>query len=355
MKKFEGKLVTLKQYRNLRLNHFYGPKKKELARHPKKREYFGLGRVPIGIGAVLNGWHGGPQSVLDFRAMTNACPHDCFHCFTDKNKKTLKLEEIKGVIDQAADFGFKGIDYLGEGEPTLDKDFFEILHYTSLKGIVPIVFTDAATKLRDMNFLSNLIDTGASICPKCDSLFNEEYQNWVVGDKTKTYFQKRNDVVWGLEKQAFNGIREGGRTKMGFDMIVTKRNIGEVEKTLRMCRERNWWIIFSTYLPAGRCANKSFDNSLAPSSTELTKMRETIKRVDSEYGFEHPIYNNFGTFPCVEFMQIYGDGRVSLCPGNETIVGNVRKDSLKNLAEKIRNDFPCHQIQNINGNCPYRP
>jgi len=47
---------------------------------------------------------------------------------------------------------------------------------------------------------------------------------------------------------------------------------------------------------------------------------QTIKKVDLEYGFDHPIYNNFGTAACVEYMCIYGDGRVSPCVGNETLL-----------------------------------
>jgi MoaA/NifB/PqqE/SkfB family radical SAM enzyme len=320
-------------------------------------EYFGLGRVPNGIGAVLNGWHGGVSSVLDFRAMTAACLHDCFHCFTDKRKKTITLEEIKGVIDQAAELGFKGIDYLGEGEPTLDKDFFRIIEHTTSKGIVPVVFTDAATKLRDKSFAKRVYDSGASVCPKCDSLFNAEYQNWVVGDKRKGYgyFDERNEAICELARQGFNKQRSDGTTRLGFDMVVTKRNVEEVERTLRYCRDHNSWIVFSTYLPAGRSGSEDFDKSLVLSQEELSKMRETVRSVDSEYGFNHPIYNNFATFPCVEFIQVYGDGRVSPCPGNETIVGNIKTDSLKDLRARILEQFPCHDSTKFDGHCIYRP
>ena len=50
-----------------------------------------------------------------------------------------------------------------------------------------------------------------------------------------------------------------------------------------------------------------FDKSLVLGEEEKQKMREVIKRVDLEYGFSHPIYNNFATFPCGELIQIYGD------------------------------------------------
>ena len=242
-----------------------------------------LGNAPNGVGAILKGWHGGPGSVLDFRAMTGACEHDCFHCFTDKRKKTLTLEEIEGVIDQAAELGFKGIDYLGEGEPTLDKDFFRIIEYTASKGMVPVVFTDAATKLLDKEFVRRIYDSGTSVCPKCDSLFNADYQNWVVKDKTGTYFDKRNLAIDELKKQGFNKPNEDKTTRLGFDMVVTKRNVDEVEQTLRYCRDNNMWVVFSTFLPAGRSGSENFDKSLVLSSDEISKMRKDVKKVDLEY------------------------------------------------------------------------
>ncbi|MBU0614935.1 MAG: hypothetical protein KJ601_02480, partial [Nanoarchaeota archaeon] len=72
--------------------------------------YFGLGNVPIGIGAMLKGWditaaeYRDPETlkVVDFRAMTAACLHDCFHCFTEKRRKTLSLEDIKAGLDPFA-------------------------------------------------------------------------------------------------------------------------------------------------------------------------------------------------------------------------------------------------------------
>ncbi|MBU0898753.1 MAG: radical SAM protein [Nanoarchaeota archaeon] len=327
-----------------------------------KEKYFGLGSVPIGIGALIKGWNieeshfCNPEtlSVVDFRAMTASCMHDCFHCFTDKLKKTITLEEIKSVIDQLAEMGAKSIDFLGEGEPTLDKDFFEIIEYTVSRGIQPVIFTDAATKMRDREFVRKVKKTGASVVPKCDSLWNPEYQNWVVGDKTGKYFEQRNDALKILMEEGFNEIEKDGTTRLGFDMVISKKNMHEVEKTLRFCRENNLWIVFAFYIPAGRCAKDNFDKSLMLTEEERKELRKTIKHVDEEYGYVHPIYNNFGTLPCVEFIQIYGDGRVSPCPGNETIMGNIKTHTLKELRQKILEKFPKHNPEIFDGHCLYR-
>ncbi len=325
------------------------------------KEYIGLGRVPKSIGALLRGWdieekdfRNHALNVVDFRVMTSACPHDCFHCFTDKQKKTLTLEEIKRAIDEIADLGARAIDYLGEGEPTIDENFFDVVEYTASRYVQPVVFTDAATKLRDIDFVRRLYDAGASVSPKCDSLFNAEYQNWVVGDKTRRYFDERNEAIDVLLNEGFNKS-DDETTRLGFDMVVSKRNIGEVEQTLRFCRENNLWIVFSFYIPAGRSKVGNIDESMLPSKEEKMIMRETVARVDAEYGFIHPIYNNFATVPCIELMQVYGNGNVSTCPGNEVIVGNIRTHSMKELIEIILNTYPTHNPLTFDGHCPYRP
>lgn len=249
-----------------------------MARKLSTQKYFGLGKIPIGVGAMLHGWHNGPGSVIDFRAMTEKCPHDCAHCFTDKKKKTLTLSQILETINQISDSGFTAIDYLGEGEPTIDHDFFPIVEHTSKKGLVPIVFTDAATMLRKPDFVKRLYNSGASVSPKCDSLFNAKYQNQVVRDSTEKYFSQRAEAIELLMKQGFNETKTDGRTRMGFDMVTSRETLGEIEQTLKYCRNNNLWIVFTTYLPAGRSGTNDFRSNNLLTPNELKKIAKTVKK-----------------------------------------------------------------------------
>jgi len=328
-----------------------------------EKGYIGLGQVPIGIGAILRGWDfTGTEfrlpdrlPVVDFRAMTGECRHRCFHCFTERRKKTLTLPEIKRVIDEIADMGARAIDFLGEGEPTLDHDYFEILAHTSAKGVIPIVFTDAATKMLDVDFVRRTYDSGATVCPKCDSLFNPGYQNMVVGDPMGDYFGQRNEAVELLMKEGFSAVNSNGTTRLGFDMVISSLNIHEVPSTLEYCRRNNLWIVFSFYLPAGLSAKESFDQNLQPDDKQKNLMRLEVARIDAKFGFNHPIYSNFATGPCVERLQIYGDGRVSPCPGNETAIGNIRDQSIQDLHRILLDRFPGHNSLTFDGHCLYRP
>jgi len=327
------------------------------------KEYVGLGKVPVGIGAMMKGWGISEEhyrdinkfTIVNFRAMTEACPHDCFHCFTDKTKRSLSLEEIKMIIDKLAAVGTSAIDYVGEGEPTIDPYFFDIINYTKKKGIQPVVYTDAATMLRDKDFVKRLYNTGASVAPKCDSLFNEEYQNWLVGDKKGVFFKERNEAISLLMDCGFNQVNDDATTRLGFDMVLSTRNMHEVDQTLRFCRENNIWIIFSYFLPTGRSGMEEFDRTLVIKEEDKVIIRNIIKSIDAEYGFQHRVWNNLGTTRCIEFFHILGNGDVTACVANDDVVGNiVEKDPLE-LQEVILKKYPFHDRRTHDGHCTYKP
>ena len=113
--------------------------------------------------------------------------------------------------------------------------------------------------------------------------------------------------------------------------------------------------MFASYLPSGRSGSSEFNESLRPHPDWVARVRKLIGKIDEEeFGFKHEVFNNFITIGCVERMQIYGDGRVSPCPGNEEIIGNVGENSIKFFNQKILNYFPEHNPTCFNGYCLYR-
>lgn len=331
------------------------------------KEIFGMRTYTPGVGAMIKGWDISEEHfrdpsklpVVDLAIMTHACPRDCGFCFTNKNPKTLTLPQIKDIINQLAERQTYAVDYLGEGEPTLDKNFFEIIEYTSHKGVIPLVYTEAALKLNDLNFVKRLYDSGASVLPKCDSLWNKEYQNRVVRSrKYGDYFLGRNKAIENLAKAGFNNVTSDGLTRMGFDMVLTSENMHEVERTLRYCRENNFYIMFGFHLPSGRTVKTANEEI-----TTRRSLHELVQNIDFGYGItRQSTYNNFLTGPCKEYLMIRGDGRVQVCPGNEYVLGYVAQTpeateilSINEIEEKMLRLFPCHSRINYSGNCPYRP
>ena len=291
--------------------------------------------------------------VVDFMSLTGACPHDCEFCFTNKHISSLSFSEHRYVIDQLAELGSYSIQLAGEGEPTFDKNFFKIVEYISSKGIIPLVYTEASTKLREKDFVQRLYDANASVFPKTNSIFNSERQNSVVRSyNIDDYFTRRNEAIEMLMEVGFNEKRDDGLTRLGFALLMDEHNVDEAEKTLRYCRENNIYIMFDFYLPVGR-TEKTGNQEIK----ERRQLAELINGIDErEYGIvREQLFNNFITGPCKESFMIRGNGDIYVCPGNETIIGNIHSTSMKDAMNILEEKFPQHNRKKYSGNCPYRP
>ena len=72
--------------------------------------------------------------------LTSSCNFACPHCVDSgiiNTGKHLEFETIKQTIDILQDKGLLSIILIGGGEPTLHKNFEEIVRYIKSKGIVP--------------------------------------------------------------------------------------------------------------------------------------------------------------------------------------------------------------------------
>lgn len=319
-------------------------------------------------GAMIKGWDISEEHfrdpnklpVVDLAILTNACPRDCAFCFTNKRDVNLSLNEIKILIDELVDNWTYAIDFLWEWEPTLDENFFEIIEYTSSKWIIPLVYSEVALKMSSYNsryrdFISRLYNSWASVLPKCDSLFNEAFQNRVVRSKHKktqdSYFKLRNEAIQNLINAWFNDINPDWTTRIWFDMVLSEENIWEVEKTLRYCRENNLYIMFAFPLTSGREA--SLANNII---TNRKKIVDLINEIDkNEYWIERERdYNTFITWPCKEQIMVRGNWDVQICPGNEAVIWNIRELSVRQIMDIIQGLYINHNRVTFDWNCPYR-
>lgn len=86
-----------------------------------------------------------PQLDFLWVETTSKCNLRCLHCYADaepKESSDLSTEEIKSVVDQAADLGCKKIQFTG-GECTLREDLMDLIDHARSKGFNFIeVFTN---------------------------------------------------------------------------------------------------------------------------------------------------------------------------------------------------------------------
>lgn len=281
---------------------------------------------------------------------SNACPWNCTFCFTEdpSNKLGFKrrllgemsIEQKLQLIDDIAALGARSINFVGAGEPTIDKDFWPMLERMQSLGIVPIVYTEATLRLRDPAFVQRLYELGATVVVKVNSLANPEYQNAIVrGDASRkparadNYFEQRAEAIQLLIE---TGFADHDPTRLAFDTIISKQNVGEVLDIHRYARQNNIFVLFINYLPSGRSSDALHD---ALTQEEQFEVFRQIAEVDrAEFGLEHDsIYPYSGGTPCtIRGLGLYIKirGTVWDCPGELESLGDLRKESIKEIWQR---------------------
>ena len=175
--------------------------------------------------------------------LTGKCNADCDVCYTDRvdSKNNLSREEIVSVIDQTYALGSRLLYIPGEGEPTLDASFWDILEYTYKIGMNVILFTNGIIFSNDKlsiaqwgissdDAVRRLKKYPIYVYHKLWSLKNDKYADLIRVNK--------DEIDWGnvtINKKNYNLPRSLillmnnlPRERVGVQVLVEKRNIGEV-------------------------------------------------------------------------------------------------------------------------------
>lgn len=150
-----------------------------------------------------------------------SCNNDCIHCVvTDKREtKDLSTEEIKNLIDDISidtTIGFTG------GEPTIRKDFIEILKYAKEKGHTTALQTNG-TMFESEEFTNEVVKYLDSVLIAIHSHI-PEIHNEIVADKTNKMYDK---TIQGFKNLAKNKNKIFIRTQT----VISKLNIKHLKET----------------------------------------------------------------------------------------------------------------------------
>jgi len=163
--------------------------------------------------------------------ITARCNNNCQHCYinlptldTQAKSKELKLNQIKDIIDQAANLGALWCLITG-GEPLLREDFLEIYLYLKKKGLLVSVFTNA-TLIKKKH-----IDIFKKFPPR-------DIEVTVYGASQETY-EKVTKVAGSYQAfmQGLTLLLENG-IKVRFKAMALRSNVHELPRIAKFCRER---------------------------------------------------------------------------------------------------------------------
>jgi hypothetical protein len=223
------------------------------------------------------------------------CNANCDICYTDRTSHTypLTLSEIKGIIDQSYNLGARVIYIPGEGEPTLDNNFWNILEYVAKKEMRIIIFTNG------------ILFSNESEAQKVWSISCEEIVKRLAQYPVYVYhklWSSNPDVVSEMmgidsDKYTYEEISINGkighiprgidllmkwlpRERVGVEVVVERRNVREiVEVMIPFIQEKDIKSYIEPIIHSGRCFGK-FEYDPLMNQGEIERLQPWIARTN---------------------------------------------------------------------------
>jgi MoaA/NifB/PqqE/SkfB family radical SAM enzyme len=169
------------------------------------------------VAAIRSRLLGTPMWVHFF--LTRRCNLRCKYCFVaDSTTRELTTAEVKAAIDKLYSLGIRAIAFFG-GEPTLRRDFCEILSYAHDKGFFTYFTTNGT--LLDETYIDNIARTGVDFVElSVDGVYE-------CDDSAKDYTRSRKVLDWLLTARSTYGF--GLKTHL----VLTRTNVESAIRTIR--------------------------------------------------------------------------------------------------------------------------
>jgi MoaA/NifB/PqqE/SkfB family radical SAM enzyme len=262
------------------------------------------------------------------------CNFRCVYCgnsdHSKNNSPSLSLEERKRVISEARELGAKTVFFAGEGEPTLDRDFKELIQFNYDNGLTTIVYSNIS--LIDRNLASKLNDNDVSLVIKIDSL-NKEVYNQIVGTECFERFKQgltNIQEAYGNQK-VLNSL---GISRIEVSTVVNKLNYLELPFIQEFCRDNGY--IFCCKTPGKKgSADKAWEllvgdqeKELSDIASRFTDREQTTANIEGKCSI-----STYG-------ISVTRTGDVAMCESiREPYIGNVKQHSLDWLILKKQEIF----------------
>lgn len=274
--------------------------------------------------------------------LSRVCNIRCLYCYAASGvplADELTLDEIKDVIDQAAQLGARKIIVLGGGEPFLYQHLFTVFDYILDKGIEVDVFTNG-TVITD-EIAQKLYKRNIGVVIKMNSR-NSELQDYLAG---------RPGTFASIEKgmAALRAVGYPDSTHpLGVQTIICQQNYDELPDIWRWARSENVIPYVEMMTMQGRATEHP---DLEVPVVRIKEMFETLAKIDADE-FDH----NWLPHPPLAASQcarheysctVTSNGNVTPCPGVSVVAGNIREHK---LSEIIHASKAIQELRNIRSN-----
>ena len=312
--------------------------------------------IRIIIPAYIKSWFK-PIPLWIHLYVTRKCNLNCKYCFVrDNTKEDLNEEQLKKIIDHLYYLGCRAISFFG-GEPTIRKDFINIVKYTSQKGMITHMSTNGL--LLTPEYIKKLGKAGIDIINlSIDSIFQLD------GSKKDIIRNKKviNDLIEMRKEYGF---------EINVNMVLTNKNINSAIQIIELINKYKiaisiGYIITNTYndLPQDESLFFKTEEEKRNLFIVLDKIKELRKKgyniIDPIQYFDDIkkfIEGNLDWYCCAGkyYFSVDSDGKFQICAGlppERLSIFDIDKDyykKLTNIREKRLNK--CKKI--CLSNCLY--
>ncbi|MDI6689213.1 MAG: radical SAM protein [Actinomycetota bacterium] len=264
---------------------------------------------------------------------TLACNSRCLHCYANAGKALpaeLSNQEALMVAQEVIRAGIPRVIFTG-GEPFLRSDFPEVLQLLSENGVSMKIETNGS--LIDENLVNFLVNLNlASIEISLDGSGAESHEGLRPGSS------------WTKAVKAIKLLSEAG-IKVQVLFIPTRINCREIEETIGLAYSLAVSEFFvGELLPFGRATKNWTLLSLSPQEQEdLVKLisnnssRFSPKMKIFFFSFKEELKKLLSQEPKTLFLS--ADGRGKIKGSLPFYIGDIRKESLFSIYEKIKKEW----------------
>lgn len=277
-------------------------------------------------------------------AIPGSCLNDCIYCgyYAVNPNGKLSQDEIKGIFKDFKSIGGKSIKILGEGEPLLRKDIFELLGEIKNLGMTPVLFTcgdvignhELAYRIHGISgeeIAFRLSSSECTVMLKFEAY--GEKQDCIV--RRKGYSQLRDRALRLLMEAGLNRFPP---TRLGFGIVLLRNNLRDVEQIYRFSMENTVYPLICPIMPIGKMKNKEERDKLIPNKERVRGFHKHLCEIRKNHGINVTRVSDFpGGLPCdISRAGFYIDdaGNALICESDD-LIGNIRESNLKDLWEKI--------------------
>ncbi len=248
----------------------------------------------------------------------------------------MKKEEMKKVIDKLYYLGCRFISFFG-GEPTIKKEFIDIVNYSHKKGIFTYVSTNGT--MLTSEYIKKLAKAGIDV-------INLSVDSVIESDESKKNYIRSKKVLDNLIE---------ARKKYGFEitinLVLTSKNIDTTIETIKTFNDLRipisvGLIIENTYtkerqnedlfFKTGKEKNKLFKtlNQIKDLKKEKVNIIEPIKYFEDIKKF---VNNELSDWYCSAgeyYFSVDSDGKFQICaglPAEDMTIFDINKNYYKKI------------------------